>query len=100
MESRSFATHKDDYMAAVDRMADSLFNFKKTFSVDELRDFRLEIMKEVYAFEFRMYKGDQGNIDGVDFARSIIKYAENSYKRKLLRRIFNIEEDIQDYKIS
>ena len=75
-------------------MADSLFNHKASFTYNELIDFRLDIMKEVYAFEFRTFKNENGMIDGVDFARSIIKYAENNHKRLFLRRIYQIEPEI------
>lgn len=100
IESRQFAPRKDEYMAAVNRMTDSLFTYKEAFSYDELIDFRLDIMKEVYSFEFRTFKQEEGLIDGVDFARSIVKYAENNHKRLFLRRIFKIEEDIEGVKIS
>ena len=73
IESRSFAPKKEEYMEAVKRMSNSLFGFQEIYSYEELINFRLEIMKEIYAYEFKTFKSDKGKIDGVDFARSIIK---------------------------
>ncbi len=47
-------------------------------------------MKELYTYEFKCYKTDKNAIDGVDFARSIVKYAQNNQKRKFLRRVKTI----------
>jgi hypothetical protein len=53
-------------------------------------------MKELYLFEFKCFKADEQthSIDGVEFARSILKYAQNNQKRKLLRRVKAIEPGI------
>jgi len=71
-------------------MSDSLFSYRDTFSFEEFVKFRVNILKEIFTFEFRTFKDTNGVIDGVDFARSIVKYAENNHKRLLLRRIFSI----------
>ena len=57
------------------------------------------MMKELYTFEYRTFKKDGEMIDGVDFARSIIKYAQNNQKRKFLRRIQNITSELESFKI-
>lgn len=81
-------------------MANSLFSVQQSYTYEELINFRLEVMKEIYTFEFRTFKTSNDYIDGVDFARSIVKYAENSYKRHFLRRIFSIEDRIADVKVT
>lgn len=86
-------------MQAVKRMSNSLFNYRSKFSYEQFIDFRVNILKQIFAFEFRTFKDINGNIDGVDFARSIVKYAENKHKKLLLQRIFKIEPEIQNYKI-
>lgn len=50
-------------------------------------EFRRDIIKELFGFEFLMYKQQEGKIDGADFARSIIKYVETSKKRKYQNRV-------------
>lgn len=57
-------------------------------------------MRELYTYEFKNFKIDNNAIDGVEFARSIVKYAQNNQKRKLLRRVNAIEKTIEDIKIS
>lgn len=81
-------------------MAASLFTLRSSYTYEDLINFRLEVMKEIYTFEFRTFKTMNDYIDGVDFARSIVKYAENSYKRRFLRRIFAIEDKISQVKVN
>lgn len=81
-------------------MADSLFSYKPAFTYQQLVDFRLEIMKELYTFEYRTFRTEHQHIDGVDFARSIVKYAENNHKRRFLRRITTIEDQIKDIQVT
>lgn len=45
------------------------------------------MIEELYEFEFRMFPIKDGTIDGVDFARSIIKYVEPSKTKKYMQRI-------------
>ena len=75
IESRQFAPTKDDFIKTVQQMANSLFSHQSLFSYEELIQFRMDIMKEIYTFEFRCFKKEDNVIDGVDFARSIVKYA-------------------------
>jgi hypothetical protein len=50
------------------------------------------MIKELFGFEFLMFKQQDGNIDGADFARSIIKYVESSKKRKYINRVKQFRE--------
>lgn len=72
------------------RTADSMFQKRESYTLTDLIDFRRSLMKELYTYEFKCYKTDQNAIDGVDFARSIVKYAQNNQKRKFLRRVKTI----------
>jgi hypothetical protein len=56
-------------------------------SFEDLLNFRRNIMRELYTYEFKSFKSEDKQIDGVDFARSIVKYAQNNMKRKFLKRI-------------
>ena len=49
------------------------------------------MIKELFEFEFLMFPIQNGLIDGVDFARSIVKYVETSKKKKFMKRIKNME---------
>lgn len=57
-------------------------------------------MRELYTYEFKNFKLENSAIDGVEFARSIVKYAQNNQKRRLLRRVNTIEKAIEEIKIS
>lgn len=45
------------------------------------------MIKELFEFEFLMFPIQNGVIDGVDFARSIVKYVETNKKKKFMKRI-------------
>jgi hypothetical protein len=53
----------------------------------DIIEFRRDMIRDIYSFEFLMFKLKDNKIDGTDFARSIIKYVETSKKRKYMRRI-------------
>ncbi len=54
----------------------------------------------MFGFEFTMFKHDENNqIDGTDFARSIIKYVDSSKKNKYMNRIAKFIEDFDNLKI-
>lgn len=63
-------------------------------------EFRDEMIREIYVFEFRSYNIKEKEIDGVEFARSIVKYTSHNSKRKLLRRSNSIHEFIEPIKIN
>jgi hypothetical protein len=100
IESRQFKPDKEHFLKSVLRAADSMYQARLTISPHELIDFKKTIMKELYTFEFKSFKVDKDAIDGVEFARSIVKYAQNNQKRRLLRRVSHIEKDIEGIKIS
>ena len=99
LESRQFKPSRNEFVEVIKREADSMFRDKESYTLHEFIGFRRELMKELYTYEFRTFQRDEQHIDGVDFARSIIKYAQNNQKRKFLRRIHQIEGDIEAHKI-
>lgn len=72
-------------------MTESMFKNKSSYSLQDIIEFKKELVRELFVFEFRSFKTEGDAIDGVDFARSIVKYTENNHKRKFLRKIFWIE---------
>lgn len=57
-------------------------------------------MKDIYTFEFKNFRTVDNEIDGVEFARSIVKYARNNQKRKLLRRIKVISPYLEPLRVN
>lgn len=49
------------------------------------------LLHDIFEFEFKMFKSKTDSIDGIDFARSIVKYAEPSLRAKFLARINNMQ---------
>lgn len=45
------------------------------------------MINELYEFEFLMFPITNGHIDGVDFARSIVKYVDVTKSRKFMKRV-------------
>ena len=100
IESRQFKPNKEDFLKCILRSADSLFASKEEYSLADFYSLKKDIMRELYTYEFKNFKLDNNAIDGVEFARSIVKYAQNNQKRRLLRRVNAIEKTIEEIKIS
>lgn len=79
-------------------MTANIFGDKKVLTLDEIIKFRRNIICDLYEFEFLMFPIQDGCIDGVDFARSIVKYVEPSKTRKFMKRVKGLK-DIENIRI-